>query len=381
MKTIKYILFSSVLLVLNSCISQFIPETTENQELLVVEGLITDQPGINTIKLSKSMPLGIKSAAIPLTRCTVWISDDTQNSYSLSETAAGTYVTNPLQFRGSTGRKYTLHIKTNNSFTNNYSFESFPMEMRSVPLIDSIYYEKKIIRPKDGLGSDAEGCQVYLNTHDPEAACKFFRWDYTETWEFRLPFSKAINDVCWISNNSGVINIKNTSSLAETVIDRYPLKFITNETDRLKVKFSMLVNQYSLNEDEFVYWEKLQKITQDVGSLYDITPAAIPGNIYCIENPAEKVLGYFSVSAKSSKRIFIKDNFKRIVNLYSDCISATILGNNPVIPNLNLTVWILEQSIGPGVVAPFTAITYSKGCADCTVRGTKIEPVFWKDNN
>ncbi len=381
MKAIKYIFFASILLIINSCITKFIPETNENQELLVVEGLITNQPGLNTIKISKSLPLGSKNMATPVTGCTVSISDDVQNTYTLSETAAGTYVT-PRFFIGYIGHKYILHIKTNNSFKNGYSFESFPMEMNPVPVIDSVYYEKKTIKPTDGVSASADGCQVYLNSHDPTGVCKYFRWDYNETWEFHLPFARALNPVCWISDVSGSINIKNTKILAEDVITRYPLTFISNESDRLKIKYSMMVNQYSINEDEFNYWEKLKNITQDVGSLYDITPASIPSNIFCIENPSEKVLGYFSVSAKSSKRFYIKDNFRGLINLYTNCIADSIYSSSPpYIVDLNMTTWILDQNLPPGMPPFFTTITYFRGCADCTARGTNIEPDFMKDNN
>lgn len=81
----------------------------------------------------------------------------------------------------------------------------------------------------------------------------------------------------------------------KTGIDRHPVIYISNLTDRLKTKYSILVNQYSLNEDEYNYWKKLKNITVSVGGLHDIIPSLIPSNIVCIENPGEKVLGYFSV--------------------------------------------------------------------------------------
>jgi hypothetical protein len=136
------------------------------------------------------------------------------------------------------------------------------------------------------------------------------------------------------------------------------------------------VNQYSLNEDEYLYWEKLQNISEQVGGLYDIVPSAIPSNIYCLEDPTQKVLGYFSVSACSSKRIFIKDHFAGVFTPYSDktCISDTIFGNGPI-AYLNTFVWvIIDHPLPPPT---YRVLTRTKGCYDCTVRGTNIQPDFW----
>ena len=173
-----------ILLLLNSCVVQFIPEVDEVKELLVVEGLITDQPEAYVVKLSKSLPLGRKNVAKPLKGCIVKVSDDLGNTYSFKESVAGTYLTDPTQFRGVIGRWYTLRISTNTTY-NNLNYESFPMELKKVPGIDSIYYEKKTIREKTEDFQLVEGCQIYLNTHDPENKCKFYRWEYSETWEFQ----------------------------------------------------------------------------------------------------------------------------------------------------------------------------------------------------
>ncbi len=374
MQNIKYSLAIILLLIISGCVTQFIPEVDETRELIVVEGLLTDQPG-NAVKISKSFPLTEKSKAVPLSGCTVWITDDINNSYKLIESVAGTYT---MSAAGVIGRKYTLHVNTNFSYSKGYTFISSPVEMFPVPPVDTIYYKKIPFKQAPPFDMVADHCQIYLDTSDPTNQCKFFRWNFSETWEFRLPFDKALNKVCWINEESQEINVKSTTGLSRAVINQYPLHYITNESDRMNVKYSILVNQYSLSEEEFSYWDKLKAVTQNVGSLFDITPASIPNNIFCNENPSERVLGYFSVSAKSSKRVFIKDHFRNMPNLYNDCIHDTIYGNFPTIPDLNKSVWILDYNYGPGANPPYTTVTYTQGCSDCTVRGTKIKPLFWK---
>jgi len=241
MKRIRHIFFFSFLLLINSCITPFIPPVTEEKEILVVEGLVTDQPGAYVINLSMSLPLGTKSTARPLKGSIVSISDDLGTSYNLKETVSGTYKTDPTIFQGAIGRSYTLHIKTS-PVAGNLNYLSSAMEMKPVPPIDSVYYEKKTIREKDMFNPTTEGCQIYLNTHDATNNCKFYRWEFSETWEFHLPYTVP-NPICWISANSDKINIKNTSVLAEDRILRYPVNFISNETDRLIQKYSIQVNR------------------------------------------------------------------------------------------------------------------------------------------
>jgi hypothetical protein len=372
MRYFRYILLLLMVQLVYSCISQFIPKTSEDKDLLVVEGLITDKAEVNTVKLSKSLPLGTKVTSNPVSGYLVTISDDLGNIYTLSETVPGTYVTSPWELRGVTGRSYTLHINPN-SPNNDHYYESYPIEMKPVPPIDSVFYEKVIIEPATSNSAEKTGAQIYLNTHDPKNACRYYRWEFTETWEFILPYMVP-NNICWISANSDVINIKNTTVIAEDKIERYPLNFISNETDRLRVKYSILVTQYSMNEDEYLYWEKLQNYSQQVGGLYDMIPSAVSSNVFCIDDPNQKVQGYFSVSSETSKRIFIKDHFVGLANPYSadKCVADTIFGG-PLPDGLNESIWIIASQFMP----PYVVTSYSKGCYDCTVRGTKTPPDFW----
>jgi hypothetical protein len=371
LQALKKLLILYVILLLTSCVAKFIPEIDEDKELLVVQGLITDRTEADTIKLSRSLPLGLKSAARPVGGCNVTISDDQGSTVSFWEKSPGTYVS-PAFFHGVIGRSYILHINVN-SATGNVNYESYPMEMKPVPPIDSIYYEKTAIEPAAGYFKGVDGCQIYLDTHDPENNCRYYRWDFSETWVLRLPFP-VVNQICWISDKSNVINIKSTAAFNEARVTRFPINYISNITDRLKTKYSINVNQYSLNEDEYTYWEKIQNVEVQVGGLYDLIPASIPSNIKCIEKPDEKILGYFSVSAKSSNRIFIKDSFEGIIDRYNNCVKGTI----PYTDTLKEGEWILDDE--QYAIPPYKVITDDKGCADCTVRGTNIKPDFWKDD-
>jgi hypothetical protein len=375
MRPVLYIFITLSLLLTNSCITPFFPDADETEELLVVQGLITDQPGAYTVNLSRSQPLGYKITDKPVTGCTVLIEDDLGHSYPLHESEPGTYITDPEIFCGEIGRKYTLRITEQDSAGNFISYQSLPEEMRPVPPIDSIYYEKVEIPSEDPNEPVKEGCQIYLDTDDKDGICKYYRWDYSETWKFKIPFD-VDKQMCWKTANSDIIDIKNTAVLSQNKINRYPVAFVSTETDRLSLRYSILVNQYSISEEEYNYWEKLQNISVDVGGLYDVIPASIPGNISCLQKPAEKVLGYFSVSAKMSKRIFIQESFKGFPNFYAICHLDTVSLDTYLPPD----VMIISTREPPDYPPPwYRIITDYPWCYDCTYSGTLVKPDFWVD--
>jgi hypothetical protein len=166
--------------------------------------------------------------------------------------------------------------------------------------------------------------------------------------------------------------------MSEDRVYRLPLNFITTQTDRLTRKYSLLVKQYSLTENEYLYWDKIQKILQETGGLYDIVPVSVKSNITCIDDPAIKVLGYFSVSGVSEKRLFINPDIKGFPRWYKDCPHDTVaswLAN----PRLFKSEFPIEDYWYPGqaIAYPYYVVTYNKSCWDCSITGSKIKPSYW----
>jgi hypothetical protein len=372
MKMVSYGSVFIISLIIWGCVKEFFPEVHQSPYRVVVNGLITNQPEVYTINLFWSDPIDEK-VNMPLSGCDVTVHDDLGHTYVFNESATpGTYNSDITTFQGVAGRTYKLHIDTKNATPKHHSYESLPVEMNPVPPIDSLYYEKIVI--SEGPVEPEEGCNIYLNTYDPDGICRFFRWDYTETWQIEVMY--GMDDsvrFCWVSNNSPNIDVKNTSGLSENHLVRYPIVYISNQTDRLSIRYSIIVNQYSISNNEFYFWDGVSKMTENVGRLYDVIPTSISGNLICIEDPDERVLGYFSVSAKTSKRIFVNEKFSGLENIY-----------NPECFDVPVDEWISKVHTGQNEwwwILSNEWVTLKKWCADCTARGTTTRPDFWEDSD
>src|SRR5882762_4417354 len=109
MKLAKYV--SLLFLVLDACIEPFNVKIPAGQQTMVVDGLITDQPGPYTILLYKVLPLD-KEFHYPewVGGASISILDDLGASEKLTENAPGHYMTSTLQ--GVVGKSYYIRIVT-----------------------------------------------------------------------------------------------------------------------------------------------------------------------------------------------------------------------------------------------------------------------------
>ncbi|RYZ97271.1 MAG: DUF4249 family protein [Sphingobacteriaceae bacterium] len=156
------------------------------------------------------------------------------------------------------------------------------------------------------------------------------------------------------------------------------------------MKYSILVKQYAMTKQEFEFWEIMKKNTEQLGTIFDPQPSQVKGNIHCVTDPAEVVIGYLGVCTVVQKRNYI-DKSKLMQfstkRFYTDCTADSVLferiqGNaiiheEDIYFNRNYILIPLDA-----ITTPFGDVIGHMGtaprCADCTLRGTKNKPAFWE---
>ncbi|RAK67044.1 DUF4249 domain-containing protein [Hymenobacter edaphi] len=382
MNKLLKITWYACLALLAGCIEPYDPKV-DNREinLLVVDGFINTS-GVTTIKLSRAQTLTTKGGPPPETRAVVFIEEEGGRRYPLTEGAAGTYASAPLQL--TPGRPVRLHLTTagRREYASDYS------RALVTPPIDSISF-------RAGEGK----LRLYVNTHDALDQARHFRWSYEETWEFTSRFESQLmyrNNAlvprtdniyrCWGSELPSTIVLGNTLRLSRNVVAEQPLTVLLDTSPKLFIKYSVLVRQYAVTPEEYAYWELLRKNTEQLGTLFDPLPSQLTGNVRSLSDPAEQVLGWVGAQSMTEQRRFIDRNDLPagwpLVSGYEGCPLDTI-PKPKVFPEPTLEEIIRSFSFGMMVPISYnlTADEYyysTVDCLDCRKRGNNARPSFWR---
>jgi hypothetical protein len=374
------VLFAVLLPLCLSCLEPYPPPAeTKNLNYLVVDGFIDADNGTATVALMRTVNVSTVEPPPAETAAAVMVEEEQGNIEALHETKPGIYTGSSLSL--SFGKRYKLHIKTSTGGV----YESDYINLKKTPPIDNINY----MMVKDGL-------DITVNTHDETGNSRFYRWRYTETWEYHSiyasgykfnsahqvverPFSERIN-VCWRTLPSSVIMVGSTKRLAEDRVDNFPLVHIPTGSIKLSVKYSILLKQEVLTEDAYNYWFNLQRNTESLGGLFDPLPSEIPGNIHSVSDPAEAVIGYFSGGSSVDKRIFINpQDLPLEIRFYHPprCPMDSIF--NKDLPTTSSSTLLIGELYGPMGPSPIGYSTASSECIDCRDLGGVLErPDFWE---
>lgn len=368
----------------SSCIEQYKPDISKYEEILVVDGKLTNLPGPYTVRLSKSYKFE-ENKGLPVSGAQLEIIDNTGLEIELKETEKGTYITSDSAFRGEVGKSYKLQIKENDQVYES----SFELLKEPIP-VDSIYWE--YIKSENG----EYGIQLLLNTHDPKNKTRYYGWDYVETWKFAVPVDYPDHPdrrECYKSSANYFFNIATTINRYEDVLERQPLQFIGENINKLHIRYSIQVVQYVYNEQSYKYIKDLISVNQNQGTLFDPIPYSLKGNIRNLSNETLPVLGYFMVAGASERRIFIdKKELPKEYNTnngFGDCAMEALLTSLAYEHDLrqdrkvdsmmrkgyDILIKIIERS--EGKIHLFLA---RPRCYDCTMTGTNIKPDFWTEN-
>ena len=364
-----------------SCIEEFRPELDNFDNLLVLDGKITNEPGPYTIKLSISSDVDFINIEA-LSNATVVISEEGGIEETLIEVNPGEYKTKVDGIQGKVGENYKISITT----ANGKKYESPYQELKTPTNIESIegVVEYHILPPDN---FETIGYQFYVNSETSPYEQDYYVWFLEATYKYRAQmevvyayegYYRELEDpdslrLCYVNYTINEVFTANTDNLVSPQISQQPLAFVSGKGAELLIRYSLLTKQYSVNEEAYNFWNAIEKQAAAGGSLYTAQPYQIKGNIKNINDDNEPVLGYFLVAGVSENRIFIdapnglpepaecfinsEDLFRRL--LYS-------------FPN-EWPIYLGERDGELGIVLG--------GCIDCTsLDGSSLEvPDFWEE--
>ena len=299
-----------LLLLAVSCVTEFQPDSISIPAALIVEGLITNQPGPYFVKLTRTADYSYKSLNLLETGASVTISDDLGNKETLREASTGgTYQTSATGIQGIVGRTYKVTIRTRNG----EQYESDPEQLKGAPAIDRIYAEYRYDAEYASNNGKANGWDLYVDTKDPETPGDFYRWDWAH-YEFTdvcqtIPSGSTLIGIpccsnCWditrcyinCINIMSDVNI-NGHSISRQLIERIPYDAAT--------PYYVEITQQSLSLGVYTFFKTAQQQVANAGGLFDAAPGSIGGNIHSATDVSTRAYGYFGAVGTSTGYILV----------------------------------------------------------------------------
>ncbi|MCX6254873.1 MAG: DUF4249 family protein [Bacteroidia bacterium] len=74
----------------------------------------------------------------------------------------------------------------------------------------------------------------------------------------------------------------------------------------------LYLNQYTLNNETYLYYKSLNEQMQSEGKLFDPIAAQLTGNIKCISDPEKSAIGFFEASSVSNSEYIV--DFHNLTN-------------------------------------------------------------------
>lgn len=358
-------------LVIKSCIEPFSPPEVTNPGIyLVVDGFLNVNGDTSTVLLSQTQPTNEERPSDREAGATLIVDAENGESYTFQDMGDGSYKLPPTNFNRDI--KYRLRIRRSNG----REYESDYVVVSKTPPIDSISYR---------VDPGRNAMMIYVNTHDPTNATRFYRWNYEETYEYRMPYYSSLTrdyenhkivsrtdnvNVCWRTLASRDIKLGSTIKLSQDIVKELPVNIVDIASNKLYFGYTILVRQYGLTREAFEYWTDLAKTTQGTGSLFDPQPSQVTGNIHAKADSKELVFGYFSAAQEQKTRIFIRER----IGAYPRCQAPDTLNFEDAFGGSAVLLYYYMGLPKSGYLGT------SESCADCRSQGgTTTKPAFWDE--
>lgn len=335
--TIHTILLITIVLLLEGCETYFEPKTEEMPRALVVEAMLTDEPGYFTLKLSRTSPFEGRSYVINERKAVVKMWSSEGESYYFYEYAAGHYRTTD-SVTTVPGRGYKLWIETSNGEIYRSETQVMPQKtpIEEIVLTDSIYREVNYNYWGEPYVYDFEGIFFSVKPGEPGSTENGFLYQWNSlinyyVYSAELPIE--YHYYCWKKHASAGIYVysyyeglsgnklmlDDLHFLSYYNISPHPLdssRFDGVVQSATSYSMYYLLKQYTINGDAADFWRSVKRQSEAGGKLFDPVEEEISTNIYCESNPDLNAHGFFCTASASQQVIAVKLGYRQIRSVY-----------------------------------------------------------------
>lgn len=312
--------------VLQSCVDPILFETDLGERELVFYGNFTQLNENHIFTISRTSDFG--KPVIPVTGASVVIKDDQGSCADYEEFESGRYELAADKIQGIPGRSYHIEI----TFTNGRVYYSTPQVMPEPIAVEEIYHtiESRQILSSSDILVDKTFIDVFIDTplQNSSGETSRFRWTVDEVYSF--------TDIqCGLFDFAETCYFKDPPDVSEVLLfenkdrtQKYLRGFKVRSRflvpfDEFTGRHYFIVNQYTISKEIFEYWDKINIVANQSGSLFDRQPARVSGNIFEKDNEQVLVLGYFEVNGQNVLRTFITPNQIKPFQSIFTCVDIT----------------------------------------------------------
>lgn len=295
-------------LLTNACVRQIEFDLPIDPPLPVIQGAIHAGPGPYKVQISLSSPYGAERVS-PVENAILFLEDANgrREAFIPVPEEAGSYICPGDSIQGVVGGTY--HIS--GLLPDGTPFHSIPETIPFPTRMTDLEFAFKQIRTVGNAGfvKTEWVASVEVSTQFPLLEQgPFIRWATDEMWILRevdqgnpLISPKS----CYITGTSDpqrvdLFNgqrIKTSFWDAQEVISR-PLDYTFLDLHYFNVY------QYTTSAKALEYWESVNRIANQQGSIFDAPPAIVTGNMKNSDDPEALILGYFEAVTIDTARTF-----------------------------------------------------------------------------
>jgi len=333
-----------------ACVERYDAPTVQAEPRIIVDALLSDQPGPHEVRLFLSSTLDADLTEPSwITGAAVSITDGTGGVERLTEVSDGVYQTSST-YLGVVGQRYKLTVVGKEG----EKLESGFIEMKPAGEITALYYEyvQNAINAQDpSLPQNA--VNLYLDGRGADGGTNLLRWRWRGTYQIltrpelrtkRDPDGNVIPDPipcsgyivdnrgkllstapcvccdCWPTEYSLNANVSNSNTV-RSIFNRIYLGQLPVDQWRFFIKYHLEVEQLSMTDDVYNFCKLVQAQQQGGTNIFQPNVVKVKGNITAISG-TRQAFGVFSVSSVARATLEIRRTDLPVLPYKPDLIIA-----------------------------------------------------------